>query len=77
MKQIMMVVALMLTIGYSGAAQKTETEIKKTSSPTQKVHNVFSKHKRHNGYKIKTKRNGHKIVKKVNTQTGEVKIKKD
>ncbi len=69
--------AVMLAIGLAASAQKTETEVKATSSPKQKVHNVFSKHKRHNGYKIKTKRNGHKTVKKVNTQTGEVKTKAD
>ena len=54
-------------------AQETEVKVKKTSSPTQKVHNVFSKHKKHNGVKIKRKKNGHKT--KTTIKNGKVETK--
>lgn len=72
----MMLIAAM-SIGICAKAQTSETKVKKTSTPGQKVHNAFSKHKHHKGYKVKTKRNGHKTKKTVNYQTGTTEIKKD
>lgn len=66
----------MLILAFTVAnvkAQESEVKVKQTSSPTQKVHNVFSKNKRHNGYKVKHKRNGHKA--KGEIKKGEVEIK--
>ena len=62
-------------IGIIAHAQDDKDKVKKTSTPTQKVHNTFSKHKHHNGYKVKHKHNGVTHKKKVNNQTGEVKEK--
>ena len=58
-----------------GANAQMETKIKHTSSPTQKVHNTFSKHKRYNGYKVKTKKNGHKRKTHVKYHHGKTEIK--
>lgn len=77
MKKLLGVLILVLGIGISAKAQETQTKVKKTSSPTEKVHNTLSKHKKHNGYKVKTEGNGSKHTHKVNTKTGEVKNKAD
>jgi hypothetical protein len=77
MKKSLSVLLLAVCISFSTQAQDKETKVKQTSTPTQKVHNTFSKHKRHNGYKAKNESNGVESKAKVNTTTGEVKAKKD
>jgi len=77
MKKLLSVLLLAVCISFSTQAQDKDTKVKQTSSPTQKVQNTFSKHKRHNGYKAKDETNGVDSKTKVNTTTGEVKAKKD
>lgn len=76
MKKFLSVLALAVCISFSVHAQDT-TKVKKTSSPTQKVHNTFSKHKHYNGYKVKKDSSGVEKKTKVNTATGKVKRKED
>ncbi len=76
MKKFLSVLAFAMCISFSTHAQDT-TKVKKTSSPTQKVHNTFSKHKRYNGYKVKKDSSGVEKKTKVNTTTGEVKRKEN
>ena len=47
---------LLLVFAVAAANAQSEVKIKRISSPKQKVHNAFSKHKRYNGYKVKHKR---------------------
>ena len=77
MKKLLSVLILAVCISFSTQSQDKDTKVKPTSSPTQKVHNTFSKHKRHNGYKVKSESNGVDHKAKVNTTKGEVKEKKD
>jgi len=77
MKKLLGVLILVLGIGICAKAQVTQTKVKKTSSPTEKVHNTFSNHKKHNGYKVKTEDKSGKHTHKMNTKTGEVKDKAD
>lgn len=77
MKKLLTALILVLGIGLSAQAQEGHVKVKKTSSPTEKVHNTFSKHKKHNGYKAKEKMGGVKHKHKVNTQTGHVANKTD
>ncbi len=68
-----MIVLLLLAFTVS-AANAQETKFKRTSSPRQKVHNVFHKNKHYNGYKIKHKnRYGHKTKRTV--RNGHVHVK--
>ena len=68
---------LLFTVGFAASAQTVKTEVKKTTTAKQKLHNTFSKHKHYKGYKV-TKKNGkHKSKRKVNTMTGEVKAKNE
>ena len=76
MKRILMLIAVVLFTGMAAQAQ-TEIKVKKTTTPGQKVHNTFSKHKRYKGYKVKGKVNGHKIKGNVNAKTGEAEIKQN
>lgn len=67
---------LFVCIATLSVKAQTEVDVKKTSTPAQKVHNTFSRHKHYKGYKVKRKdAYGHKRKKIVNTQTGEVEIK--
>lgn len=69
-----------LTIGAAAQAQtaeKEEVKVKPTSTPTQRVHNTFSRNKRHKGYKMKTTDGDHKSSTTVNTTTGATKTKND
>lgn len=76
MKKLIVVVCLMMGLAMGSTAQTTKSETKLTTTPAQKVHNTFSKNKKYKGYKTKTKHaNGRKHVKKVNTTTGEIKVK--
>ena len=77
MKKLLLMLIAAMSIGICAQAQTTETKVKKTSTPGQKIHNAFSKHKRHNGYVVKTKRHGHKTKKTVNYEKGTTVIKKD
>ena len=74
MKKLLLFIALVMGISLASQAQ---TKVKKTSTPGQKVHNTFSKHKHYNGYKVKSEKNDVKHKTKVNTTTGEVKHKTD
>lgn len=67
-------------IAFTSAQETKPTEketIRKTASPSQKVHNVLHpRTKQHNGYKIKRKtKRGKKYVKKVNTHQNTVTVK--
>lgn len=64
MKQLLFALCLVCFTGMVATAQEgkkkktetatTETKVKKTSSPKQKVHNVIHpKHKQYNGVKVK------------------------
>ena len=77
MKKLFMIVMLMLSIGFVASAQEVKTEVKKTTTAKQKVHNTFSRHKHYKGYKVTHKNGKHKTKKVVNTMTGETKTKKD
>ena len=67
---------LLVSIMAFAAHAQEKVEVKKTTTPVQKVHNTVSKHKHYKGYKTKHKyASGAKHVKKVNTMTGEVKRK--
>jgi hypothetical protein len=77
MKKLLSVLLLAMCISFSTQAQDKDTKVKPTSTPTQKVHNTFSKHKHYKGYKVKNESNGVDHKAKVNTTTGEVKAKKD
>lgn len=77
MKKLLMMLTLMFSIGFAASAQEVKTEVKKTTTPRQKVHNTFSRHKHYKGYKVTYKHGKHKTKKTVNTMTGESKTKKD
>jgi hypothetical protein len=68
---------MITVIGFSAQAQeKAKSEVKATSTPVQKVHNTFSKHKHHKGYKTKHKdADGTKHTKNVNYKKGVVRKK--
>ncbi|WP_295655542.1 hypothetical protein [uncultured Mucilaginibacter sp.] len=56
MKKILFLLAFVtLTIGAMAQQKvvKDEVKVKKTTTPMQKVHNVFSKHKQYSGTKTK------------------------
>ena len=72
----MFLLFLSFTIAFAASAQ-TEVKVTKTTTPVQKVHNTFSRHKHYKGYKVKTKTPYRKTTKKVNLKKGEVEIKKD
>jgi hypothetical protein len=72
MKKLMSVLSLLAGLAFAQAQTtkpKEKEEVKKTSTPIEKVHNVFHpRHKHHNGYKVKRKtKHGRKYVKRVNT----------
>ena len=77
MKKLFMMLMLMFSIGFVASAQEVKTEVKKTTTAGQKVHNTFSRHKHYKGYKVINKNGKHKSKKTVNKMTGETKIKKD
>ena len=77
MKKLLFMLMLAFSVSMVANAQDDKDKVKKTSTVPQKVHNTFSKHKKHNGYKTKHKHNGKVRKHKVNTQTGEVKNKKN
>ena len=74
MKKIMFLLFISFTISFVTMAQ-TEVKVTKTTTPAQKVHNTFSRHKHYKGYKVKTKTPYRKTIKKVNLKKGEVEIK--
>ena len=63
-----------MALGFWAIAQEKD-KVKKTSTPTQKVHNTFSKHKKYKGYKVKHKHHGVTKKHKVDYKDGEVKDK--
>jgi len=75
MKKILTMLLLMVSIGFAAHAQETQVKVKKTTTPEQKVHNTFSKHKRYKGVKVKAKKGDKKVVGKVNTTTSEAEVK--
>ena len=72
MKKLLMMLVIGFTIGISARAQDEKTEVKKTTTPVQKVHNTFSRHKKYKGYKTRTETNGVVHKKKVNYKSGKV-----
>lgn len=79
MKKLLALIIIALTFTFTAQAQQKEkVEVKKTTTVAQKVKNPFTKNKKYKGYKVKHKHPyGRKHVKKVNHQTGEVKVKTD
>ena len=80
MKRFILITALLAGLGLTQAQTmkpKEKEEVKKTSTPVQKVHNVLHPNdKEHSGYKVKKKtKKGRKYVKKVNTMDNTVKVK--
>ncbi len=72
MKKIFaLIVVIILSFGV-GIAQENTHKIKKTSTIPQKVHNVFSRHKKYSGYKSKREKHGIKRKHKDNYRTGRV-----
>lgn len=64
------IIAMLLISGFTvsaASAQETEVKVKPVTSPTQRVHNTFSKRKHHKGYKVVTKNGGAKTRTKVKT----------
>ena len=53
MKKLLFLVLFAFSFGIAAKAQDDKDKIKKTSTPVQKVHNTFSRHKKHKGYKVK------------------------
>ena len=57
MKRIVLVTLMMIGIVATSFAQdkvvKDREKVRKTSTPGQKVHNIFHKHKHYSGYKVK------------------------
>ena len=72
MKKLMMAL-LVMAFSFTTAYAQEEVKVKKTSSPKQKVHNVFSKNKQYNGVKAKHKVNGRK--RKVEVKDPKVEVK--
>ena len=79
MKKLFALLIVALSVAFTANAQEKEkVEVKKTTTVVQKAKNPFTKNKKYKGYKVKHKHPyGRKHVKKVNTQTGEVKVKTD
>ena len=77
MKKLILMLLVITSIGFAAKAQEIETKVKKTTTPVQKVHNTFSKHKHYKGYKVKHTSNGHTTKRKVNLQSGKSETKKD
>ena len=61
MKKLLFLVMFAFTFGIAAKAQDDKDKVKKTSTPVQKVHNTFSKHKHYNGYKTKHVRKVEKV----------------
>lgn len=75
MKKLILLLVVSLSMGLMARAQETETKVKKTTTPVQKVHNTFHKHKHYKGYKMKHTNNGHTTKRKVNKMNGKVETK--
>lgn len=73
MKKLLLTL-LVMAFGLLVIAQEKD-KVKKTSTPIQKVHNTFSKHKKYKGYKVKHKHHGVTKKHKVDYKEGEVKDK--
>lgn len=60
MKKMLLFLMIAGTLSVAATAQekveKKEVTVKKTSTPGQKVHNTFSKHKHYSGTKVKEKK---------------------
>jgi hypothetical protein len=76
MKRLWLLTLLAFMLG-TGFAQDDKDKLKKTSTPTQKVHNAVSKHNKYKGYKKKHKHHGVTHKRKVDYKSGEVKTKTD
>jgi hypothetical protein len=57
MKKKLLLLMMLFAISAATFAQdkvvKHRDKVRKTSTPGQKVHNLFHKHKHYNGYKVK------------------------
>lgn len=76
MKKIATLLIICLSFFVTSYAQENTHKVKKTSTIPQKIHNVFSRHKKHSGYKSKSEKHGIKRKHKVNYKTGSVRNKK-
>jgi hypothetical protein len=74
MKKLLFLFMLSISIGFAAHAQE-KVEVKKTTTPVQKVANPFRKNKRYKGYKVKSTANGVTHVKKVDQKHGTVETK--
>ncbi len=65
MKKILFFLVIGATLSFAATAkekiEKKEIKVKKTSTPGEKVHNTFSKHKHYSGTKVKVKKEEEKI----------------
>jgi len=64
MKKIILLWMMICAFGISSFAQtvvKKEDKVKRTSTVSQKVHNVFHKKKHYSGYKVKHKKTVEKM----------------
>lgn len=77
MKKLLFLAMFAFTLSIAANAQDDKDKVKKTSTPVQKVHNTFSKHKKYKGYKTKHKHHGVTKKHKVDLKDGEVKNKTD
>ncbi|MEP6713074.1 MAG: hypothetical protein ABJA37_11685 [Ferruginibacter sp.] len=77
MKKLLLMLLVSISIAFAAKAQEVETKVKKTTTPVQKVHNTFHRHKHYKGYKVKHTANGHTTKRKVNLRTGKTETKKD
>jgi len=77
MKKVLFLMMFSFVIGIAAKAQDDKDKIKKTSTPTQKVHNAVSHHKKYKGYKTKHKHGDVTKKHKVDMKEGEVKDKTD
>jgi hypothetical protein len=75
MKKLLLFLMLTLSAGIAAHSQDNKDKVKKTSTPGQKVHNTFSKHKHYKGYKAKHEHHGVKHKHKVDNLHHEVKDK--
>ncbi len=65
MKQLIFTALIVASVSFAHAQDST-MKVKKTSTPSQKVHNTFSKNKKYDGTKVKTTdSNGNKTTTKM------------
>ncbi len=64
MQRLILLIFICICFNSTVHAQQPGMKVKKTSTVTQKVHNVFSRHKKYKGYKVKYTQDGHIVKRK-------------